>query len=131
MKKKTFLLRAKSVRPVLFTESKSRKLDSWIARRVMGWETVARSADDVYPELEYWAPGDGTAILKRRFRPTTEVASAAQVLKKCAEHRTFSLGADNGVYTFESLTVDGKVVRVSDCSFELAVCKFAQKLFTK
>ena len=108
-----------------------RELDAWIAENVMGHEMAYGEMITVVPN-----PADGEPMIVDHAPPpqyTTDLTAAMQVLKKCAER----IGA------FEHISInlceDEFSIRMAHANWdwihaetlELAICRFARKLFEK
>src|SRR5580693_7144670 len=115
-------------------EKELRELDAFCADNVMGWKSVSGTKLTIEKD-EYFVHSTTGHVLhgnaSEPFCPTTDPASAMEVLKKCAET---VIGAVE-VYR----TSEGKWVIQDDYNdpnqqsetIELAIVKFAKQLFTK
>ena len=116
-----------------------RKLDAWIAERVMGyqcgfWAEFAASGPPatngrIWMTLD--KPVDAHGI---PFCPTTDPAAALAVLEKCFKHNEDTtveiyVGAGEGPeYKRYWCVGDGRVYGMSE-TLPLAICLFAKELF--
>jgi len=100
------------------------ELDKWIAENVMGWK--------MHPHREdHWIRPDSNRI--DEFYPTTDSASAMEVLEKCAEKFPIEIrigNYDEGRY-FVGTDYDFDMTRGKAETLELAICLFAKKLLAK
>lgn len=117
------------------SDQELRELDAWIAEHVMAYKRGHPGGCKV----EYWQPPPfkfGVIPVDRLPRFTTDQAAAMEVLKKCMEYvdghcqrslvsvrpKEVALVTEFGAFTSYTGNAD---------TFELAICLFAQKLFSK
>ena len=107
----------------------NRELEAWIAEHVMGYEKCPP------PDDTGWHDGDEYF---HSFEPTSNPAAAMEVLKKCAiilseydeeEYATISFEVPN-VWAVEKCNCLNSL-RAESSTLELAICRFAKKLFSK
>jgi len=111
------------------TANEMRELDAWIAEHVMGWK------NDVENSGYYFAGNHTKMIDAHDWQPTTDPNNAVQVLKRCAE----KAWEDMQLICIRPMGKDGWGVFMRDyvnqmaiaAIFELAICLFAKKLFSK
>lgn len=104
-----------------------RELDAWIAEHVMGWVPHCRNSACYVLKAEQHTVMTGTSCkaFVDEFLPTVRPAKAMEVLKKCAD-KCASVEVYKGNHFFE-VRHDG--MAASSETLELAICRFAQKLF--
>lgn len=117
------------------------ELDAWIAEHVMGWhifnsgrgsvcalknkDLVDESLKIIIPKHPFDEPSD--------FSPTTDPAAAMEVLEKCAEKDVFTSIAISRNGDFWEVFLGGHYHQKKGIAetLPLAICKFAQALFSK
>lgn len=119
------------------TDKEKRELDAWIAEHVMGWKRVDQLAD-LEVDGSNFALNIGTRIPIRWgspqwlfFSPTTDPAAAMLVLVKCYEKLGKSLCVGPSTLGAE-VFIGGQYEKTNRmaATIELAICLFAQQLFT-
>lgn len=117
-----------------------RELDAWIAEHVMGkrvFHAASSKGSDwwwnPYDQCVMTSPSEWSGTERRSFKPTEYADDAMAVLKKCAEKvspwaiQLFCPRADMS----EGWTLTCPGIVVYETTLELAICRFAQKLFSK
>jgi len=109
------------------TDAELRDLDAWIAEQVMGFKLNANGM------IETW-PREGVRHDLCVANYTTDPAAAMQVLEKCADEvHAYELQIvsprNGGLWHISS----GKrnTPRVNAETLPIAICRFAQQLFSK
>lgn len=111
-------------------EKQLRELDNFCAKDVMLYEP--------HPKIEGGYYGERSTVIYK-FTPTTNPADAFEVLKKCIQkHGQVNLSEVqkeikiSGVDKKWGVEAYGKsLLYEEEITIELAICLFAQKLFTK
>lgn len=113
-----------------------RELDAWIAEHVMGKSIkhAASAKSDDYWWNAYGGESGGCVMRGMEcFAPTEKPSDAMAVLKKCvAENYDYGVEIEpcSGNEFLVAGMKDEKYISAKAPTLELAICRFAQKLFT-
>lgn len=118
------------------TQQELRELDAWIALNVFNWERVL--PNDVIGEFDKTGtpPNWGDSGIRYHQVPkySTDPAAAFEVLKKCSEKCTKEHRGSVSLFNIRTIrwcVTSGCGIQGIDETLELALAKFAQKLFSK
>jgi len=119
------------------TQQELRELDAWIAVNVFSWTEGTASGDD---RKCFWPSDCDTEKKRKRWiygiavpNYSTDPAAAFEVLRKCCEKRSVAIlysGHSKELNFYQIDLVGGRLFSQSE-TLELAIAKFAQKLFSK
>lgn len=112
------------------------ELDTWIAKRVMGWRVIKHneSYSDFVQEGGCIYGGIpeafGKGITTKIWRPTVDNAAAMTVLEKCLKkHPRIELYFADGNYELKNANLSPGEIKSP--SLPLTICLFAKKLFSQ
>jgi hypothetical protein len=117
------------------TTTEMREFDAWIAVNLFGYEHRQIKPCAIFPDGGMaWHNGNGAVDYLHGY--TTDPAAAMEVLKKCADKVSkidnVCLCVRGGKWSIWYCDGDaGTICESESKTIELAICKFAKKLFGK
>lgn len=120
-----------------------RELDAWIAENVMGlkpWKETQERITCILEPNEFVLSIPSNIVRARigsnptkNFQPTIDADDSLEVLKKCAKKLTFGveISIQDGEWCVWQMTDYAKEIFAKAPTLELAICRFARKLFEK